>query len=92
MKFTLVTILATLAVTGTTLPTEADFSAGKFSLRTSQKNAVSLTEIALSSAETRLQACDRKCYEQCYLDWCITPDPFGNLSCILACQDICGCI
>ncbi|KAJ3456532.1 hypothetical protein MRS44_016555 [Fusarium solani] len=76
MKFTLVTILATLAVTGTALPTEADFSAGKFSLRTSQKKA----------------ACDRKCYEQCYLDWCITPDPFGNLSCILACQDICGCI
>ncbi|KAL6364454.1 hypothetical protein LRP88_01855 [Fusarium phalaenopsidis] len=72
MKFTLVTVLATLAAAGTALPTEADFT--------------------LSSAETRLQACDRKCYEQCYLDWCITPDPFGNLSCILACQDICGCI
>ncbi|RSL82420.1 hypothetical protein BHE90_000150 [Fusarium euwallaceae] len=62
MKFTLVTIFATLAIT------------------------------ALSSAEVSLQACDNKCYNQCYLDWCITPDPFGNLSCILACSDICGCL
>ncbi|KAH7357731.1 hypothetical protein B0T11DRAFT_329621 [Plectosphaerella cucumerina] len=73
MKFTSLSIIATLALTSTALRAEEkQFTEGDSEL-------------------TKL-ACDGDCYNQCFLDWCITPDPFGNLSCIIACSDICGCL
>ncbi|KAF6826223.1 hypothetical protein CPLU01_09762 [Colletotrichum plurivorum] len=38
-----------------------------------------------------LMACDHECYTDCTINFCQTESSIGNLSCRIACLDVCGC-
>lgn len=53
--------------------------------------AGNLPGISKAEEKLSLMACDNACYTDCAITWCSTESAIGNISCIIACLDICGC-
>ncbi|KAF6817237.1 hypothetical protein CMUS01_12127 [Colletotrichum musicola] len=75
MKFSVAAITAALALTVSASAIPADTSAA----------------IAKAEEKLSLMACDHECYTDCTINFCQTESSIGNLSCRIACLDVCGC-
>ncbi|KAF6801104.1 hypothetical protein CSOJ01_12003 [Colletotrichum sojae] len=89
MKFSVAAITAALALTvsASAIPADVNMDAGNGHTANRETSAA----IAKAEEKLSLMACDHACYTDCTINFCQTESSVGNLSCRIACLDVCGC-